>query len=152
VVFAGEHPGAEEDLLGEPMVGREGHLVLKLVRAAGLDPAACYFTYAVKCAPPAAAAVRSAHLNACRHWLWAELTRIAPRVVVALGRSPARLLLGLKASFKLATVAGAFHTVEYMRAPVAVWHSPLHILGRGRALDRDTIEFLTRVRECASAN
>lgn len=146
LLLVGETPGAEEDLMGEPFVSRDGRLLTRLLSDAGIARDRCYLTYAVKC-DPGRTAVTDDHVNACRGWLWQELKRVDPKVVVTLGKLPARLLLGLKKSFKMGDVAGEFRPVAYMGAVVAPWYSPNHVLQRGRAADAEAVEFFKRVKE-----
>jgi DNA polymerase len=106
VVLVGEQPGDAEDLAGRPFVGPAGRLLDRALDAAGLDPARCYVTNAVKhfrfrLVDGAGGRQRRlhvtpdlAHLTACAPWLQAELAVLDPTVVVALGATAARALLG----------------------------------------------------------
>jgi len=132
--------------MGEPFLSRDGRLLTRLLENAGLERERCYLTYAVKCAP-GRTVVTDEHVNVCRAWLWQELRKVNPAVVVTLGKLPARLLLGLKKSVKVGDVAGEFRAVAYMGAVVAPWYSPNHILQRGRAADEEAVGFFKRVKE-----
>lgn len=94
LLFVGEGPGAEEDRLGEPFVGRSGKLLDRLL-AEELDMtrASCYIANVVKCRPPSNRDPKPDEISACRGWLDAQIELIAPRVVVTLGNFAARLLL-----------------------------------------------------------
>ncbi|NXY94713.1 UdgX family uracil-DNA binding protein [Streptomyces sp. BR123] len=103
VVLVGEQPGDREDREGEPFVGPAGTLLRRALDAAGLDESAVYFTNAVKhfkfTVPEGkkrrihkAPSLRE--MTACRPWLVAELAAIQPRLVVALGATAGRALLG----------------------------------------------------------
>ncbi len=95
LLFVGEAPGQEEDLQGEPFVGRSGKLLDKLVlQEMGLDRSAFAITNVVKCRPPGNRDPLPAEIEACRPWLEAQLELVAPRVVVTLGNFAAQLLLG----------------------------------------------------------
>lgn len=94
LLFVGEGPGAEEDRLGEPFVGRSGKLLDRLLaEELGTTRASCYIANVVKCRPPANRDPKPDEISACRGWLDAQIELIAPRVIVTLGNFAARLLL-----------------------------------------------------------
>lgn len=148
IVIIGESPGSEEDLMGTPFMSRESHLLRKIMIRAGLDPASCHMTYAVKCS---SAAPTAAQANECRVWLWQELVKTSPKVVVSLGRLPTQMLLGLKKSFKLGDVAGAAHAVPFMKAVVVPWYSASYVLSHGKNADAAAAAMFRKVKEIADA-
>ena len=101
VVLVGEQPGDQEDRQGEPFVGPAGRVLDEALAAAGIDRSAAYLTNAVKHfrfehrgkrrihAKP-----ELRHVAACHPWLEAELEAVAPRVVVVMGATAARAVLG----------------------------------------------------------
>jgi DNA polymerase len=94
LVFIGEGPGAEEDRLGEPFVGRSGKLLDQLVlEEMGLVRDQFYIANVVKCRPPGNRDPRPDEIAACRPYLESQLDLIDPQVVVTLGRFAAQLLL-----------------------------------------------------------
>ena len=94
LLFVGEGPGAEEDRLGEPFVGRSGKLLDRLVREEmGLTREQFYIANVVKCRPPGNRDPRPDEIAACRPYLESQLDLIEPAVVVTLGRFAAQLLL-----------------------------------------------------------
>jgi uracil-DNA glycosylase len=101
VVIVGEVPGDQEDRQGEPFVGPAGRLLDQVLDAAGLDRSAAYLTNAVKHFKFTERGKRRVHrtpsrteIVACRPWLVAELDRVRPELVVALGAVAAKSLLG----------------------------------------------------------
>ncbi|MET7568337.1 UdgX family uracil-DNA binding protein [Streptomyces sp. NPDC005492] len=103
IVLVGEQPGDQEDRRGEPFVGPAGQLLDKALAEAGIDRDSTYVTNAVKHFKftLAESGKRRIHkppdlreLTACRPWLRAELRLIRPEVVVALGATAAKALLG----------------------------------------------------------
>lgn len=103
VVFVGEQPGDQEDRQGAPFVGPAGQLLDKALVEAGIDRSATYVTNAVKHFRfnQAGAGQRrihqtpdAVHITACRPWLSAELRIIDPEVIVLLGATAAKALLG----------------------------------------------------------
>ena len=86
VMLVGEAPGANEDLLGRPFVGRAGLLLDELLAQAGLEREQVYITNVVKARPPGNRDPRAAEVLHHMPWLEAELALVQPRVVVPLGR------------------------------------------------------------------
>jgi DNA polymerase len=103
VVLVGEQPGDQEDRRGAPFVGPAGNLLDKALEDAGIARTDAYVTNAVKHFKftQAAPGKRRIHakpdaweVSACRPWLTAELSLLAPQVIVALGATAAQSLLG----------------------------------------------------------
>ncbi|MGN9776703.1 UdgX family uracil-DNA binding protein [Micromonospora sp. H33] len=101
VVFVGEQPGDMEDQKGLPFVGPAGRLLRQAVDDAGLDPGHIYLTNAVKHFRFELRGKRRihqtpdrVHIVACRPWLVAEFAKLNPEVVVVLGATAAKALLG----------------------------------------------------------
>jgi uracil-DNA glycosylase family protein len=101
IMFVGEQPGDVEDREGEPFVGPAGRLLREAMSRAGLDVSAVYLTNVVKHFKWRPRGKRRIHerpnreeVMACRPWLDLEIEHIRPRVVVALGATAARELLG----------------------------------------------------------
>jgi uracil-DNA glycosylase family 4 len=86
VMFVGEAPGASEDALGRPFVGRAGRLLDELLAEAGLAREDVYITNVVKARPPGNRDPRAGEVQHCLSWLEAELALVQPRLVVPLGR------------------------------------------------------------------
>jgi DNA polymerase len=111
VVLVGEQPGDVEDRRGEPFVGPAGKLLDKALVDAGIDRSLAYVTNAVKhfrFTPTPKRRLHQTpgpeHIAACRPWLSAELALISPELVVVLGATAARALLG--ASFRITKQRG----------------------------------------------
>ena len=86
VMLVGEAPGATEDELGRPFVGRAGRLLDELLAAAGLAREEVYITNVVKARPPGNRDPRASEVLHWMPWLEAELALVQPRIVVPLGR------------------------------------------------------------------
>ncbi|HZU79115.1 MAG TPA: uracil-DNA glycosylase [Acidimicrobiales bacterium] len=94
LMFVGEGPGRDEDLQGEPFVGRSGKLLDTLMRQElGIDRTQCYIANVVMCRPPGNRDPLPAEIDACRPHLQDKLEVIRPKVVVTLGNFATRLLL-----------------------------------------------------------
>jgi DNA polymerase len=103
VVLVGEQPGDQEDRQGQPFVGPAGRLLVKAIDEAGIDRAVTYRTNAVKHfrftqAGPGKRRIHQtpdmSHITACRPWLVEELRLVAPEVIVCLGATATKALLG----------------------------------------------------------
>jgi uracil-DNA glycosylase family 4 len=94
LLFVGEAPGHQEDLAGEPFVGRSGQLLDRLMREEiGITRDQCYIANVVKCRPPQNRNPAPAEIEACRPYLEEQIALINPAVVVTLGNFATRLLL-----------------------------------------------------------
>lgn len=94
VVVIGEAPGNNEDLMGEPFVGRSGKLLDRLLaEELGRDRSSVYITNVVKCRPEGNRDPLADEVAACRPYLVEQLDLIRPRVVVTLGNFASKLVL-----------------------------------------------------------
>jgi DNA polymerase len=103
VVVVGEAPGASEDRVGEPFVGRAGRLLDEVLERAGLRREEVWVTNVVKARPPGNRDPRPAEVEHCRPWLQAELELLKPWLIVPLGR---HALGHFAAGVKITHVAG----------------------------------------------
>jgi len=101
LMFIGEQPGDQEDLAGRPFVGPAGQLFDRALDEAGIDRTRAYVTNAVKHFKHERRGKRRIHqtpetseIQACRWWLTRELELVRPRIIVALGATAGRALLG----------------------------------------------------------
>jgi DNA polymerase len=101
IVFVGEQPGDKEDLAGRPFVGPAGRLLDRAMEEAGVDRSRVYVTNAVKHFKNEPRGKRrlhqrpnSAEIDICRWWLSRELAIVKPRLVVAMGATAVRSVLG----------------------------------------------------------
>ena len=92
-MFVGEAPGRDEDLRGEPFVGRAGQLLTRIIEAIDLRRGDVYIANVVKCRPPQNRNPERDEVETCRPFLLAQIDAVRPRVVVALGTFAIRTLL-----------------------------------------------------------
>lgn len=92
--FIGEGPGADEDAQGAPFVGKAGQLLDKMIAAMGLRQDEVYIANVVKCRPPDNRTPEPAEMASCLPYLNEQLDSVRPRVIVALGGTAVRGLLG----------------------------------------------------------
>jgi uracil-DNA glycosylase family protein len=119
VMFVGEVPGDQEDLAGKPFVGPAGNLWNKALAEAGIDRSKTYVTNAVKHFNWEPRGKRRIHkkpsageIAACRPWLDAEIARLKPELIVCLGATAAKALLGK--DFRVTQ-----HRGEFIDSPLA---------------------------------
>ena len=94
LVFVGEAPGRDEDLQGEPVVGRSGQLLDRLaLEEIGLERSRFYVMNTIKCRPPGNRDPRPEELAACGPWFDRQLELLQPRVIVTLGNFATKRLL-----------------------------------------------------------
>lgn len=86
IMFIGEGPGEQEDLQGEPFVGRAGQFLDEMLSIIGLSRRNCYIGNIVKCRPPKNRDPLNSEQDSCRDWLEAQLQLIQPKLIVCLGR------------------------------------------------------------------
>jgi DNA polymerase len=93
LMFVGEGPGADEDLQGEPFVGKAGQLLTRMIEAMGFARSEVYIGNVVKCRPPRNRDPEPDEIEACEPFLRAQIAAIGPKVIVALGRFAVQALL-----------------------------------------------------------
>ena len=160
VMFVGEQPGDQEDVIGRPFVGPAGQLLDQAMEEAGIDRRQVYITNAVKHFKYTPRGPRRIHqapdageIQVCRFWLDFERTRLRPRLVVLMGASGARAVLGRPVTvtrergrpFLLEDGTSAFITVH-----------PSYLLripdGEGKAREYQAfVRDLTEIRRLAEA-
>ena len=94
ILFVGEGPGENEDLQGEPFVGKAGKLLDKYLEVIGLDRNKnVYIANIVKCRPPQNRDPQEDEQEACINWLREQTKLIKPKIIVCLGRIAAQRLI-----------------------------------------------------------
>lgn len=107
VVFVGEGPGADEDIKGEPFVGRAGQLLTRMIAAMQLTREQVYICNVVKCRPPGNRTPEEVEMHSCAPYLFRQLAILRPKVIVALGRPASQTLLAT--TTPIGKLRGAFH-------------------------------------------
>ena len=125
VLLIGEAPGAEEDARGEPFVGQAGRLLDNMLTALGLARGRnVYIANVLKCRPPNNRTPEAAEAAACRPYLERQVALLRPKLIVALGKSAASLLLATDAT--IASLRGRVH--RYRGVPLVVTYHPAYLL------------------------
>jgi len=86
LMFVGEAPGHDEDVQGQPFVGRAGQLLTKIINAMGYQRQEVYITNIVKCRPPQNRNPYKKEIEQCLPYLLEQIEMIHPQVIVALGK------------------------------------------------------------------
>lgn len=135
ILFIGEGPGATEDELGEPFVGRAGQLLDKILAAIQLSRAEVYIANIVKCRPPGNRDPQPEEMEACFPYLNEQIALIKPKLICCLGRVAAQALLRTK------TPLGKLRQQwqDYGGIPTLVTYHPAALL-RFASYKRDTWE------------
>jgi DNA polymerase len=107
LMFIGEGPGADEDAQGLPFVGRAGQLLNNMIVAMGLTREQVYIANIVKCRPPQNRTPERDECDTCSPFLMRQIGVIKPKVIVALGATAAKNLLGVQDS--MASLRGRFY-------------------------------------------
>jgi uracil-DNA glycosylase len=134
LMFVGEAPGADEDIQGEPFVGRAGQLLTKIIEAIGLRREDVYIANVIKCRPPGNRNPEPDEVEQCEPFLFRQIDTVKPKVIVALGKFAAQSLLrtsdpitrlrGREYTYRDATLIPTYHPAYLLRTPSAkreVW-------------------------------
>jgi uracil-DNA glycosylase family 4 len=124
LVFVGEGPGRDEDLVGLPFVGEAGKLMTKIIAAMGLRREEVYICNVVKCRPPKNRDPQEDEIETCLPFLRKQLHLIRPEVICTLGRVAAQALLGQE--FRITRERGTWYT--YMETPLMPTFHPAYLL------------------------
>lgn len=141
IVFIGEAPGADEDLQGEPFVGRAGQLLTKILASISLEREQVYICNIIKCRPPNNRRPLPSEVEQCEPYLYKQLQLINPPFLVALGLTAAETLLRRK--LKMFEARGQWYNFHGGR--LLVTYHPAALL-RNPELKRDTWEDMKRLR------
>jgi DNA polymerase len=127
LMFVGEAPGADEDMQGEPFVGRAGQLLTKIIEAIGLTRGDVYIANVIKCRPPGNRNPEPDEVEQCEPFLFRQIDTIKPKVIVALGKFAAQCLLktetpisrlrGQEFAYRDAILIPTFHPAYLLRNP-----------------------------------
>lgn len=110
LVFVGEAPGKDEDLSGEPFVGRAGKLLTSIIEAIGLRREDIYICNVIKCRPPQNRNPETDEIHSCEPFLKKQIEIIAPKVICSLGKFAAQCLL--KTETPISQLRGVFTSYE----------------------------------------
>lgn len=124
LMFIGEAPGRDEDLKGEPFVGRAGQLLTDIIKAMKLTRDDVYITNVVKCRPPENRNPEPDELDACRPYIRRQVEIIQPKVIVTLGKFALQSLT--EKSYGITSTRGQW--LEYNGVKVMPTYHPAYLL------------------------
>lgn len=154
LMFVGEGPGADEDRLGEPFVGKAGQLLDKMIEAMGYRKGDVYVCNVIKCRPPNNRKPEPDEIEACVGYLREQIELVGPKVIVALGATGVQGLLGtsvgitrMRGNWKLyqgrIPIMPTFHPAYLLRQPEKkreVWEDLQQVMKRlGREAPRKKV-------------
>ena len=145
IMFIGEGPGENEDLQGEPFVGRAGKLLDDMLELIDLDRSKVYIANMVKCRPPKNRDPLPEEQNACAPWLSRQIELINPRVIVCLGRISAMRFI--RPDFKITKEHGQWFEKDG-RQVMAIYH-PAALLRDPRRRP-ETFDDLKKIQQAAA--
>jgi uracil-DNA glycosylase len=147
LMFVGEAPGREEDLVGEPFVGRSGQLLDRLMEEElGLHRSQCYIANVLKCRPPDNRDPAPGEIEACRPYLERQIELIEPKVLVTLGNFASRLLLDTGSGIR--SLRGSVYPTRY-GAVVPTYHPSFALRSGGQVLAEMRADFVRAKRALA---
>ena len=141
LMFVGEAPGADEDIQGVPFVGRAGQLLTKIIEAINLKRDDVYIANVIKCRPPGNRNPDPDEVESCEPFLFQQIDRIQPKVIVALGTFAAKALL--KTQDPISRLRGRVY--DYRGAKLVPTFHPAFLL-RSPERKRDVWEDMKKVR------
>jgi uracil-DNA glycosylase len=142
LVFVGEGPGHDEDVQGEPFVGRAGKLLTQMIEAMSLRRGDVYICNVVKCRPPENRLPEKDEIATCSPFLLRQLAAIRPKVICCLGACAAQTMLGTNQGisrfrgewfdFRGSKLIATYHPAYLLRNPNAkgeVWKDLQKVMG-----------------------
>jgi uracil-DNA glycosylase family 4 len=146
LMFVGEAPGADEDVQGEPFVGRAGQLLTKIIEAIDLKRSDVYIANVIKCRPPGNRNPEPDEVATCEPFLFRQIDTIRPKVIVALGTFAAKGLL--KTEAPISRIRGQVFDFRGGAKLIPTFH-PAFLL-RSPERKRDVWEDMKKVRALLS--
>lgn len=145
IMFIGEGPGADEDMQGEPFVGKAGQLMNKAFEYVGIERNEVYIANIVKCRPPNNRDPEDDESNACMDYLRNQVLLIKPKIIVLLGRVALQHILGEE--YKITASRGKWFDkkgIKYM----PTWHPSAVLRDENKKVDfiKDLILVLQKSR------
>lgn len=142
LIFVGEAPGRDEDLKGEPFVGKAGQLLTRIIEAIDLSREAVYICNVIKCRPPENRNPLPDEIESCEPFLLKQVEAIKPKVICALGKFAAQTLL--KTEAPISTLRGLFH--DYHGIPLMPTYHPAYLL-RNPGMKRQVWEDVQKIQK-----
>ncbi len=142
LMFVGEAPGADEDAQGRPFVGRAGQLLNKIIEAIGMKREEIFIGNVNRCRPPQNRTPTPPEASTCKPFLLREIDVVKPEVIVVLGNTAMKNLLGTKEG--ITKLRGEFQ--DYRGIKVMPTFHPAYLL-RDPSKKRETWDDMKKVRD-----
>jgi uracil-DNA glycosylase family 4 len=126
LMIVSEGPGHDEDLKGEPFVGRSGLLLDKILHSIGIERSQVFITNIVKCRPPNNRDPHKDEIQACNAYLRAQIKQVSPKVILSVGRVSAQSLLNT--TEPVGKLIPQNHQLSDSDTPVKVTYHPAYLL------------------------
>jgi uracil-DNA glycosylase family 4 len=128
IMIVGEAPGADEDRLGRPFVGRAGQLLDKMLAAIGLDRRHVYIANVVPWRPPGNRTPTPIETSACLPFMRRQIELVDPKILVCLGAAATQTLLGVKEG--IMRIRGRWHEYDMagLKIPAIAMLHPAYLL------------------------
>ena len=163
LMLIGEAPGADEDLKGEPFIGRAGQLLTKILESVGIKrPDDIYIANTVKCRPPENRAPLATEQEACAPYLAAQIRLVNPKIILLAGSPAVKAILksdapmtGLRGQWqKLPSnpeiaVMPIFHPAYLLRNPSKDKGKPKWLTWQDIQEVKNALEYFKKVKELA---
>lgn len=140
IMFIGEAPGANEDLKGEPFVGRAGMLLNSMLRSIGLERTDVYIANILKCRPPNNRDPLPQEVKLCTPYLQKQIALIQPKILIAVGRIAAQFLLNTMES--MSKLRGNTYQYGEQKIPLIVTYHPAYLLRSPSEKRKSYVDFL----------
>jgi uracil-DNA glycosylase family 4 len=141
LMLVGEAPGKNEDIQGEPFVGRAGRLLDELLGEIGIGRDEVYIANVLKCRPPGNRDPRPGEIEACKGYLREQIRMIRPSVIMTLGNFATRLLLRTETG--ITRLRGQQHQWWLGSILVPTFHPAAALRGGDRVTDQMREDFAT---------
>ena len=125
-MIIGEAPGAEEDRLGQPFVGRAGKLLDKMLAAIQLDRQSAYIANIIKCRPANNRDPRPEEIHQCLGFLQQQIAIMRPKMILLVGRIAAQTLL--ESTLPIGKLRGKVYQYQPYGIPMVVTYHPAYLL------------------------
>lgn len=147
VMIIGEAPGADEDRIGLPFVGKSGQLLDKMLVAAGLDRKKCYITNVLPWRPPGNRTPTSAEVAVCLPFLRRQIELVSPEIIVVLGGSAANSLLDNEDPISKLRGKWLEYVLPNKKIPVLATFHPAYILRNAAQKAKVWADFLKMMKK-----
>ncbi len=142
LVFVGEAPGADEDVQGQPFVGKAGQLLTRIIEAIDLKRSDVYIANIIKCRPPSNRNPEADEINACIPFLKKQIEIIDPKILCTLGNVATQAILDTESG--ITKLRGRFHELAGIK--VMPTYHPSYLL-RDQSKKRETWEDMKIVKK-----